>query len=225
MALDSGMSVLKTIRAFVLATRGVLGGHGLPSPETGGDPIEFFRAWWRQAEQSGLLLPESMTLATATPEGRPSARLVLLKEVSARGFVFYTNYGSRKARELDANPWASLAFHWVPLQRQVRVEGRVEKVSPEESVAYFTSRPRGSRIGAWASRQSQPIASRAALEAKVAEAWRQFGAGEIPLPPFWGGYRVIPDRIEFWQGRADRLHDRVLHTRTAEGWSAVRLQP
>ena len=219
------MSVIKTIRAFVLATRGVLGGHGLPSPETGGDPIEFFRAWWRQAEQSGLLLPESMTLATATPEGRPSARLVLLKEVSARGFVFYTNYGSRKARELDANPWAALAFHWVPLQRQVRVEGRVERVSQEASAAYFASRPRGSRIGAWASRQSEPIANRSLLEEQAQRVRERFPTSEVPLPPFWGGYRLVPERIEFWQGRADRLHDRVIHTRTALGWRAERLQP
>ena len=219
------MSVIKTIRALVLATRGVLGGHGLPSPETGGDPIEFFRAWWREAEQSGLLLPESVTLATATPDGRPSARLVLLKEVSAGGFVFFTNYGSRKAEELEANPRAALAFHWAVLQRQVRVEGRVEKVRPEESEAYFSTRPRGSRIGAWASRQSEPIASRALLEANVQAMRQRFGAGEVPLPPFWGGYRLMPDRIEFWQGRADRLHDRVLHTRIAEGWQAERLQP
>jgi pyridoxamine 5'-phosphate oxidase len=219
------MSLLKTIRAFVLATRSVLGGYGLPSPEAGGDPIEFFRRWWREAEEAGLLLPESMTLATATPDGHPSARLVLLKGVSARGFEFYTNYGSRKAGELDANPRAALAFHWVPLQRQVRVEGRVEKVTLEESEAYFRTRHRGSRFSAWASHQSRPIASRAELEAKVDEMRRRFGDGEIPLPPFWGGYRVIPERIEFWQGRANRLHDRVLHTRTTEGWRAERLQP
>jgi pyridoxamine 5'-phosphate oxidase len=223
--LDSRMSIIKTIRAFVLATRGVLGGYGLPRPEAGGDPIELFRTWWREAEEAGLLLPEAVSLATATPDGRPSVRLVLLKGVSAEGFVFFSNYGSRKAEELEANPRAALAFHWAALQRSVRVEGQVEKVTPEESEAYFRTRARGSRLGAWASRQSQPIASRAALEAKVDEARKRFGDGEIPLPPFWGGYQVIPERIEFWQGRADRLHDRVLHTRTAEGWRAERLQP
>jgi pyridoxamine 5'-phosphate oxidase len=219
------MSVLTTIRAFWLATRGVLGGHGLPSPEAGGDPLEHFQRWWREAERAGLLLPESVTLATATPEGRPSARLVLLKGVSRGGFVFYTNYDSRKARELEANPWAALAFHWAALQRQVRVEGRVARVTAEESAAYFASRPRGSRIGAWASRQSAPIAGRAELEAQVTEARNRFGDGEVPLPPFWGGYRLTPERIEFWQGRADRLHDRVLHTRVGDSWKAERLQP
>jgi pyridoxamine 5'-phosphate oxidase len=219
------MPILTTIRAFLLATRGVMTGHGLPGPEAGGDPIEQFVTWWREAERSGLLLPESVTLATATPDGRPSARLVLLKGVSGGGFVFFTNYGSRKARELDANPWAALAFHWVPLQRQVRVEGRVERVSQEESAAYFASRPRGSRIGAWASRQSEPIASRSLLEEQAQTVRARFPTGEVPLPPFWGGYRLVPDRIEFWQGRADRLHDRVVHSRTAEGWRAERLQP
>ena len=219
------MSILKTIRAFVLATRGVMLGGNLPGPEAGGDPIALFLTWWREAEQAGLLLPESVTLATATPEGRPSARLVLLKGVSQGGFVFFTNYGSRKARELEANPWAALAFHWAALQRQVRVEGRVARVTEAESAAYFGSRPRGSRLGAWASRQSEPIGSRAELEAKVAELQERFGNGEVPLPPFWGGYRLTPERIEFWQGRADRLHDRVLHTRVGDGWKAERLQP
>ena len=219
------MPILATIRAFLLATRGVMLGAGLPGPEAGGDPIELFLTWWREAERAGLLLPESVTLATATPEGRPSARLVLLKGVSAGGFVFFSNYGSRKARELEANPWAALAFHWVLLQRQVRVEGRVERVSQEESAAYFASRPRGSRIGAWASRQSEPIASRALLEVQAQTVRERFPTGEVPLPPFWGGYRLVPERIEFWQGRADRLHDRVLHTRTPEGWHAERLQP
>ena len=219
------MAILKTIRAFLLATRGVLTGGDLPGPEAGGDPIEIFRRWWRQAEDAGVLLAESMTLATATPDGRPSARLVLLKDVSEGGFVFFTNYGSRKSRELAANPFAALAFHWAVLQRQVRVEGRVERVSKEESAAYFATRPRGSQLGAWASRQSQPIRQRSDLEARVGEIRKRFGAGAVPLPDFWGGYRLVPERIEFWQGRADRLHDRVLHTRTVDGWRAERLQP
>ena len=219
------MAILKTIRALLLATRGVVTGGDLTGPEAGGDPIEFFRRWWRQAEDAGVLLAESMTLATATPDGRPSARLVLLKDVSEGGFVFFTNYGSRKSQELVANPFAALAFHWAVLQRQVRVEGRVERVSEEESAAYFATRPRGSQVGAWASRQSQPIRQRSDLEAQVEEIRKRFGAGAVPLPPFWGGYRLVPERIEFWQGRADRLHDRVLHTRTADGWQAERLQP
>jgi len=219
------VSLLTTLRALLLATRGIVGGEGLPAPEAGGDPITAFRRWWREAEESGLLLPESMTLATATPEGRPSARLVLLKEVSEAGFVFFTNYGSRKARELEANPWAALAFHWALLQRQVRVEGRVERVSVEESAAYFSTRPRGSRLGAWASYQSEPLVRRADLEARVAEMKARYEGQDVPLPPFWGGYRLVPDRIEFWQGRADRLHDRVLHVRSGGGWRAERLQP
>jgi pyridoxamine 5'-phosphate oxidase len=219
------MAILPTLRAFWLATRGVLGGHGLPSPEAGGDPLAHFLGWWRDAERAGLLLPEAVTLATATPEGRPSARLVLLKGISEGEFVFYTNYGSRKAQELDTNPWAALAFHWAALQRQVRVEGRVTRVSAEESAAYFASRPRGSRISAWASKQSTPIDSRETLEEQAAEVRSRFGDGEVPLPPFWGGYRLMPERIEFWQGRADRLHDRVVHTRAGDGWKAERLQP
>ncbi|MDH5316480.1 MAG: pyridoxamine 5'-phosphate oxidase [Gemmatimonadota bacterium] len=197
----------------------------MPGPEAGGDPIEIFRHWWRQAEDAGVLLAESMTLATATPDGRPSARLVLLKGVSEGGFVFFTNYGSRKSQELAANPFAALVFHWAVLQRQVRVEGRVERVGEEESAAYFATRPRGSQVGAWASRQSQPIRQRSDLEAQVEAIRKRFGTGAVPLPPFWGGYRLVPERIEFWQGRADRLHDRVRHTRTADGWRAERLQP
>jgi pyridoxamine 5'-phosphate oxidase len=219
------VSILRTLRALLLATRGVVSGKGLPGPEAGGDPIVLFRRWWREAEDAGILLPESVTLATATPDGRPSARLVLLKDVTQAGFVFFTNYGSRKARELAANPRAALAFHWALLQRQVRVEGWVERVSQEESAAYFATRPRGSRLGAWASRQSQPIGSRAELEAQVAAMKARFVDDTIPLPPFWGGYRLVPDRVEFWQGRADRLHDRVLHSRTDAGWRAERLQP
>jgi len=215
--------VLRSIRALLLSARGVT--RGLPGPAAVGNPIELFRDWFETATKAGILLPESMTLATATRSGAPSARLVLLKDVSERGFTFYTNFGSRKADELDANPRAALAFHWAVLQRQVRVEGVVERVAEAEAAAYFRTRARGSQIGAWASRQSAPLADRAALEAQVGEMRRRFEGGEVPLPPFWGGYRVIPEQIEFWQGRLDRLHDRLLFRQTAEGWAAERLQP
>jgi pyridoxamine 5'-phosphate oxidase len=166
-----------------------------------------------------------MTLATAGADGRPSARMVLLKGVDERGFVFYTNYGSRKAAELDGSGAAALVFWWPPLQRQVRVEGSVERVTREESEAYFRTRPVGSRLGAWASAQSQVIAGREVLERRLRELQEQFGDGEVPLPSFWGGYRVRPEVIEFWQNRSDRLHDRLRYRRVGEGWTIERLSP
>lgn len=189
------------------------------------DPLDLFRQWFDQAREHGIELPESVALATATPEGRPSVRMVLLKDADRGGFTFFTNYESRKAGELEANPRAALCFHWKELDRQVRITGSVERVSEEESRDYFVTRPEGSRLGAWASDQSRPLASRSELEARVAEARKRFGAGEIPLPPFWGGYRIAPERIEFWQGRQDRLHDRIAFDRDGNGWRAVRLYP
>jgi len=181
--------------------------------------------WYREAREAGLYLPESMTLATATPDGFPSARLVLLKGHDERGFVFFTNYESRKAVELERNPQAALAIHWPVLQRQVRIEGTVEKTSEQDSFAYFRTRPRGSRIGAWASPQSAVIDDREQLEQAVADTEARYPGDDVPLPPFWGGYRLRPERIEFWQGRANRLHDRFRFTREGHGWAVERLAP
>jgi len=217
------MAIWSTLRAFFTAGRGVFG--GLSEEGAGNDPLALFHTWYQDAIRSGLYLPESTALGTATPEGRPSVRFVLLKAYDDRGFVFYTNYDSRKAAELDANPQATLVFHWAVLQRQVRVEGTTEKASEEESKAYFRSRPRGSRIGAWASEQSRPLASRAELEQRVREFERKFEGEDVPLPPFWGGYRLIPESVEFWQGRANRLHDRIKFIREGGGWARSRLYP
>ena len=190
------------------------------------DPIRQFEAWFRQAEAANLPEPNAMTLATATPDGQPSARVVLLKAFDDRGFTFFTNYESRKGRELSANPRAALLFYWPILQRQVRIEGTVERVSEAESDAYFHSRPLGSRLGACASPQSEVIASRDELEQRVRELSERYAAGDVPRPPHWGGYRVRPEVIEFWQGRPDRLHDRLRYRRDSSGrWRLERLSP
>jgi pyridoxamine 5'-phosphate oxidase len=189
------------------------------------DPVVQFGRWFDQAVGAGLPEPNAMTLATASAGGRPSARVVLLKGYDDRGFVFYSNYDSRKGEELAANPWAALVFYWAPLERQVRVEGRVGRTSREESAAYFRSRPLGSRLGALASAQSRPIPGREVLERRVAELEAAHPDGEVPLPDFWGGYRVVPDAVEFWQGRPDRLHDRFRYARADQGWTVARLSP
>ena len=190
------------------------------------DPIRQFRAWFDEAKHAGARLPEAMTLATATADGAPSARLVLLKSLDDEGFVFYTNHGSRKGRELEQNPRAAFVVYWDGLGRQVRVEGRVERLSGEESAAYFATRPRAARLSAWASRQSEPVASRDVLESAVARLAGEFGDADIPLPPHWGGYRVVPATIEFWQHREDRLHDRLRYRRAGEdAWVVERLSP
>jgi pyridoxamine 5'-phosphate oxidase len=188
------------------------------------DPFEQFARWFDDALRADLPLPNAMTLATANSAGRPSARVVLLKGVDADGFVFYTNYESRKARELSVNPYASLVFLWTPMERQVRIEGAVEKVSDEESDEYFDSRPLGSRLGAWASPQSRPLPSRLTLASKVAAIMLRYGTAP-PRPPHWGGYRVRPEAIEFWQGRPDRLHDRLLYVKQDSRWKIERLAP
>lgn len=190
------------------------------------DPIVAFIAWFDEARQANLYEPNAMTLATIGLDGRPAARVLLLKGVDARGFCFFTNYASRKGEELAANPWATMVFWWGPLARQVRVEGSVERLTEAESDAYFQSRPRGARLGAWVSPQSQVIPDRETLEARVAEVEAQFAGQEPPRPPYWGGYRLIPTAIEFWQGGADRLHDRLRYMRTPEGaWHVERLAP
>jgi pyridoxamine 5'-phosphate oxidase len=199
--------------------------HGLSESDLDPDPLRQFQHWFDQALNAGLIEPNAMTLATATPDGKPSARMVLLKGVNAGGFVFFTNYESRKGLELTANPWAALVFYWPELERQVRIEGRVERVAPEESDAYFVSRPNGNRIGAWASRQSAVISSRAELEQRVAELEARYADRDIPRPPYWGGFRVIPDMIEFWQGRPNRMHDRLRYRRANDGWIIERLSP
>jgi pyridoxamine 5'-phosphate oxidase len=189
------------------------------------DPIARFRRWYRDAERAKLPQPEAMALATADQRGRPSVRVVLLKHADAAGFVFYTNAKSRKGRELSANPWAALVMHWQPLGRQVRIEGRVTPVSTEEADAYWTSRPRESQLGGAASDQSAPIESRAALLHKWRTLNRRYRDEPVPRPPHWTGFRVAPDRIEFWTLRPYRMHDRELFTKTRGGWRVSRLQP
>ena len=189
------------------------------------DPLVQFELWFADAGAAGIRLPEAMVLATASAGGVPSARTVLLKGLEGRGFVFFTNYESRKGRELRENPSAALLFYWDALGRQVRVEGSVERISDAESEAYFRTRPLGSRIGAWASPQSETIESREALERRVAELAARFAGAEVPRPPFWGGFRLLPDALEFWQHRESRLHDRIRYRRRGEDWTIERLAP
>ncbi len=190
------------------------------------DPIAQFRAWFAAAQAAGAADAHAMTLATATPDGVPSARVVLMNAVDERGFVFYTNYESRKGRELAANPRAALVFYWPQTHRQVRVVGRVSRLSREESERYFASRPQGSQLGAWASRQSEVIASRAALDERLSELEEEYRGREVPCPLFWGGYRVTPDEMEFWQSRPNRLHDRFRYTHAPDSvWHIERLSP
>ena len=190
------------------------------------DPIHQFDDWFRNALDSKLPEPNAMTVASATKDGIPSARIALLKSFDESGFVFYTNYKSRKAKELDENPVAALVFFWVELERQVRVEGSVVKVSAMESAKYFLSRPYGSQIGAWVSHQSSIITARSLLEQKLNEMKQKFKEGHVPLPDFWGGYKVVPKSIEFWQGRPNRLHDRIIYTKKEDDtWQIGRLSP
>ena len=184
-----------------------------------------FQRWYDDADAHGQLQPDAMVVASCTPDGRPSARMVLLRGVDERGFCFYTNFASRKGEELLANPHAAIALHWPEVLRQVRATGRVERVADAESDAYWYARPRSSRVSAWASAQSRPVAGREELEAAVRDVETRFGADDVPRPDGWGGFRVVPDEIEFWQHRDDRLHDRFVYARVDDGWRVSRLQP
>ncbi|HJZ56591.1 MAG TPA: pyridoxamine 5'-phosphate oxidase [Gemmataceae bacterium] len=199
---------------------------GLSEADAGADPFALFHRWLSDALAAGLPEPNAMILATSTPDGLPSARAVLLKALDGRGFTFFTNYDSRKGHEMAANPQVALVFPWHAIERQVRVEGTVETVTSAESDDYFAHRPLGSRLGAWASRQSEVIPDRAYLERRHAELMTQYPDGNVPRPEFWGGYRVLPTVIEFWQGRPSRLHDRIRFTRRPDGsWLRERLSP
>lgn len=211
------MSLADLRREYTLAS--------LDLTEVDPDPFVQFTQWFDEARRAEVLEPNAMTLATADAEGRPSARVVLLKEVTPRGFVFFTDYRSRKGIELAANPRAGLCFFWKELERQVRIVGTVARLAPEESAAYFGSRPLGSRVGAWASVQSAVIPGRDWLEAEVERVSATYPDGDVPLPPHWGGYRVAPEELEFWQGRESRLHDRVRYLPNGEGWRVERLSP
>jgi pyridoxamine 5'-phosphate oxidase len=190
------------------------------------DPLAQLRAWYAEARAGGVVEPEAAALATATPDGRPSVRIVLLRGIDADGVAFYTNYESRKGRELAENPRAAVAVHWPSQQRQVRLEGPVARLSAAESDAYFASRPHGSRIGAWASHQGAVLPDRATLEARVAELEARYaGTEDVPRPSYWGGYRLRPDVVEFWEGRPSRLHDRIHFVREDGGWRVERLSP
>ncbi|MFL6537250.1 MAG: pyridoxamine 5'-phosphate oxidase [Chthoniobacterales bacterium] len=199
--------------------------HGLRRAELDPDPIKQFAKWFGEAAAAEIRDVNAMSLATVRADGTPACRIVLLKAISDGGFVFYTNYTSAKARELEANPRAALTFYWVQFERQIRIDGSVQKTSRADSEEYFHSRPIGSQLGAWASNQSEVIPSRDAIEANLAGVTDRFGGSLIPLPDYWGGYRLLPDSIEFWQGRTNRLHDRLRYRRDNDGWIIERLSP
>ncbi|MDR2980946.1 MAG: pyridoxamine 5'-phosphate oxidase [Puniceicoccales bacterium] len=198
---------------------------GLEIEDMAATPFAQFEKWFKQACDTQLLEPNAMSVSTVSPEGIPSCRTVLLKAFDERGFVFFTNYTSKKAHDIAAHPHTALLFPWLALERQVQIVGRTEKISTKESLAYFMSRPYGSQLGAWVSHQSQVISSRQLLLKKLDEMKRKFVEGKVPLPDFWGGFRVVPDTVEFWQGRPNRLHDRFQYTRNGTDWKVERLAP
>ena len=212
-----------SIRAKLYALKGLF--RGLHESDSLEDPIAQFQLWYRQARLLALPQPNAFALATVGEDGRPSSRMLLLKDVEERGFVFYTNYNSRKARDIAARPRGAMVFYWTEFYRQVRAEGRLERVSDADSDEYFASRPRGSQVGAWASDQSEELPDRETLEAKVKQFEARFKGQPIPRPPHWGGYRLVPERIEFWQGRPSRLHDRLCYLRDGGRWVRIRLSP
>jgi pyridoxamine 5'-phosphate oxidase len=198
---------------------------GLDETSVASSPFQQFELWFEQATQAELLEPNAMSLTTVSASGRPSLRTVLLKFFDSQGFVFFTNYSSRKSQEIAGNPRVALLLPWYGLERQVIIEGSACRISTTESLKYFLSRPHGSQLGAWVSQQSSVISSRSVLEMKLAELKRKFQEGQVPLPEFWGGYRVVPDRFEFWQGRPNRLHDRICYTARDDQWEVERLAP
>lgn len=217
------MTLFEKLRCLFTFGQGV----ALPLPEISADatPLDLFSTWFQEANKSGILLPEAMSVSSCNSEGQPSSRMVLLKSFNEDGFVFYTNYGSRKSHELEETNKIALLFHWNVLQRQVRIEGTVEKVSQQESQAYFHSRDRGSQVGAWASKQSKKLSHDNELKERMDKYSNQYAQGEVPHPDFWGGWRVKPRYIEFWQGRANRLHDRVCFEKQHEKWENFKLHP
>lgn len=217
------MSIGTMLRTLLALGKGTVG--GLSETSAGADPIALFGEWFATARKAGLFLPEAIALATTAADGTPSVRMMLLKSFDERGFVFFTNYGSRKAAEIEANRRAAFVVYWNVLQRQVRVEGGVERLDEAESLDYFRTRPRGSQLGAWASAQSSVLEGREELERQFKEREEEFRDREVPLPPFWGGYRLRPRSVEFWQGRANRLHDRIRFHRQGDAWSVERLAP
>jgi pyridoxamine 5'-phosphate oxidase len=217
------MTFLEKIRCLLTFGQGV----ALPPPEVlnTSSPFEIFQQWFDDANKSGILLPEAMSVSSCDEHGQPSSRMVLLKSFDEHGFVFYTNYGSRKSHELETNNKVALLFHWNVLQRQVRIEGTVEKTSQQQSADYFHSRDRGSQVGAWASKQSQKLQHESELKDRFNKYQQKFGENEIPLPDFWGGLRVKPHYMEFWQGRASRLHDRICFEKQEEKWQLFKRHP
>lgn len=217
------MTLLEKLRCLFTFGQGV----ALPLPEIPSDaaPLALFTQWFNDANKSGVLLPEAMSVSSCSSDGQPSSRMVLLKNFDDRGFVFFTNYGSRKSHELMENDNVALLFHWNVLQRQIRIEGTVEKVTPQESADYFHSRDRGSQVGAWASKQSQKLTHNDELRERMEHFNDKYAEGEVPHPEFWGGWRIKPTYIEFWQGRASRLHDRVCFEKKGETWSNFKLHP
>jgi pyridoxamine 5'-phosphate oxidase len=199
--------------------------NGLLESDIDKDPFRQFSLWFEQASNAGIMEPNAMSHATVSPDGQPSMRVVLLKGVDDKGFIFFTNYESRKGKDIELNPKSSLLFFWGELERQVRIEGTIEKISQESSKAYFDSRPEGSRIGAWSSNQSEVVASRDVLEARFDENMSRFAGKDIPMPDYWGGYRLVPTMLEFWQGRGSRMHDRIRYRLVDNTWLIDRLSP